>query len=277
MKLPFLLLALLVPFTACGDEGSGSSVLRDGAPNQERDAAIVIDEESRVAQYIRSTTYSKMVLEIDSVPGFEPRAAAQSKLLGQLDAILDKPEGITVVNDGTLVSRGEDHAWTDKELFALADENFDLAVDDETIKMHVLFIDGSSARDTNSGRILGLAWSNTHLVMFKQTIEDTCSSNLTPPLLRESLCERAEFSIWLHEVGHLLGLVNTGLSMVNDHQDEEHGAHDVSDACVMYWAYEGEAAVDVLRDRLIGGNQEALEFDAECLADIAAVRDAPRD
>ena len=272
MKLQFLRFALLVPLTACSGD---SSSVRDATPGGQRDATIVIDEESRVAQYIRSTQYSKMVLEIDSVPGFEPRAGAQSELLGQLESILDKPQGISVVNDGTLVSLGEDHAWTDAELFALADDNFDLAVDEDTIKMHVLFVDGSSARDTNSGRILGLAWANTHLVMFKQSIEDTCSAGVTPPLLQEPLCEGAEFSIWLHEVGHLLGLVNTGLSMVNDHQDEEHGAHDVSDACVMYWAYEGEAAVDLLRDRLIGGNEDALEFDAECLADIAAVRDAP--
>lgn len=271
MNHPTITLALALSM-ACGSGDSGDS--RDADPGAS-DAALDVDEQSRVARYIRSTISSKLVLEIDSVPGFEPRAAAEDDVLGQLDQILDKPDGITLVHDGVLTSRGEDHAWTDEELFALADETFDLDADESTIKMHVLFVDGHSARDTDSGVILGLAWSNTHLAMFKQSIEDTCAGPLTPPLLREPLCESAEFSVWLHELGHLLGLVNTGLAMVNDHQDAEHGAHDVSDECVMYWAYEGDAVVGQLRDRLMSGNDELLAFDEECLTDIASVRMAP--
>lgn len=269
------LLVALSLFSACGADGGGTSnAERDASPAQ-RDATIIVDEGSRVAQYVRSTQYTKLTLEIDSVPGFEPRDAAESDVLAKLDQILDKPEGVGVVRDGALASRGEDHAWTDGELFALADETFDLSVDEKTIKMHILFVDGHSARDTDSGVILGLAWANTNLVMFKQTIEKVCSGPLTPPLLREPLCESAEFSIWLHELGHVIGLVNTGLSMVEDHQDEEHGAHDTSDECVMYWAYEGDALVNQLRDRLISGNEDRLGFDEQCLADIAAVRNAP--
>lgn len=270
--LPVVLCLLL----ACGAEDSDSSSPRDaGATSTDDDSGIIIDDDSRVAQYIRSAQYSRLVLEVDSVPGFEPRPAAETAVLANLDQILDKPDGIEALPDGALTSRGQDHAWTDAELFALADDTFDLAVPDDTIKMHILFIDGHSARDTDSGVILGLAWANTHLVMFKQTIDKVCSGALTPAPLRESLCESAEYSIWLHEIGHVIGLVNTGLGMVNDHQDEEHGAHDTSDECVMYWAYEGDALVNQLRDRLIGGNQERLGFDEECLADIAAVRDAP--
>lgn len=257
----------------CGTEAAKGN--QDSGPFDDADAALEIDEQSRVSRYIRSDVSSQLILEIDSVPGFEPRAAAEGNVLGQLDQLLDKPGGISAVHDGALVSKGEDHAWTDEELFQLADETFDLAVDESTIKMHILFVDGHSARNTGSGVILGLAWANTHLVMFKQSIEEICAGPLTPPLLRDALCESAEFSIWLHEVGHVIGLVNTGLSMAKDHQDVEHGGHDVSDQCVMYWAYEGDAVVNQLRDRIIGGNNDLLAFDEECLADVAAVRLAP--
>jgi hypothetical protein len=60
--------------------------------------------------------------------------------------------------------------------------------------------------------------------------------------------------------------------MVSPHKDPEHGAHDASDDCVMYWAFEGTGAVDTLLARFLGGNQAALGFDAACLADIAAAR-----
>jgi hypothetical protein len=225
-----------------------------------------------VQQYILAEPFPKLVLEIDSIPGFEPRSAAETDIIEELGTLLDKPGGISSSHSDELVSRGSDHAWTDQELFEMADDTFNLDVDDTTAKMHILFVDGHSARDSDSSLILGLAWSNTHLVMFKDTIDNTCKGGLTPPLFEEEVCEGAEYAIWLHELGHVMGLVNAGLPMVADHQDEEHGAHDASEDCVMYWAFEGEALVNVVRDSIVNGNGARPGFDAACLADIEAVR-----
>ena len=79
-------------------------------------------------------------------------------------------------------SRGADHVWTDSELFDLTDQSFDLRVSSEVAKMHTVFVDGDSERDSESGVIPGLAWSNTHVVMFKQTIESICAGPQTPQL-----------------------------------------------------------------------------------------------
>jgi hypothetical protein len=244
--------------------GDGSPVAADAAPPPER-----------VAQLVRGDDKPRLVLEIDAVAGFEPRAGATADLTDLLEQILDKPAGVDAVADGAIASRGADHAWTDAELFDLGDDSFDLAVGADTIKLHVMFVDGHSARDGDSSVILGLAWSHTHLVLFKATIERVCGGAIVPPLLRDQLCESAELAIWTHEVGHLIGLVDNGLAMVEPHRDPDHGAHDDSDACVMYWAYEGDALIDTLADRLIAGNDAPLPFDDACLADIARVRDAP--
>jgi hypothetical protein len=176
------------------------------------------------------------------------------------------------VRDGTISSRGADHAWTFGELQQLADEQNDLVLAGDAIAIHIMFVDGHSADDSDSGKVLGLAWSNRHLVMFKQTIEVLCAADSIPPLLRDRLCAGAELSIWTHEVGHVIGLVDNGLPMVADHKDGDHGAHDQSDDCVMYWAYEGDAVIGKLRDRIAGGGADSLGFDDACLADIAAVR-----
>ncbi|MCZ7584914.1 MAG: hypothetical protein M5R36_17145 [Deltaproteobacteria bacterium] len=147
---------------------------------------------------------------------------------------------------------GEDHAWTSDERDELANETFNLAVPDDTIKIHSLFLDGHDESDGGGGSILGIAWSWTHLVMYKQTIEDSCGGltlgGLTPGL-RETLCRMAEQTVWTHEIGHLIGLVDNGLPMVEDHKDpdEAHGDHDASKDCVMYWAHEGESVVGFSR------------------------------
>ena len=244
-----LCLPLLFLAAACGDAGPVAS---------------------RVEGYIRADQYARLVLEIDSVPGFGPRAAAQGGLIARLGPILDKPGGISAVADDALGAVGASHVWTFAELDALAGATFDLAVPADTTKMHVLFVDGGYEADTSSSKVLGIAWANTHVVMFKQTVEEICAS--APSLVREQVCEAAEEGVWTHETGHLLGLVDNGLPMVTDHEDGAHSGHDQDDGCVMYWAYEGQGLVDLFVTRILGGNDAKLDFDEACKADLAAVR-----
>jgi hypothetical protein len=228
----------------------------------------------RIDGYLRSAPFSKLVLEVDLVAGQAPRATAESDVVALLGQVISKPGGITATHDETIPSKGADHAWTFAELDALAKERFNLTVPGDTTKIHVMFVDGHSAEDGSGGKILGLAWNQRHIALFKKTLEETCSSGLNGPFA-STLCPRAERAVWMHEVGHVLGLVDNGLSMVAPHKDPDHGAHDVSDQCVMFWAYEGEALLDVFRQRLTSGGDTQPGFDAECLKDIAAVRDAP--
>lgn len=265
MTRPLLLTAALLtsgcgalnPSPVTADEGKGPGGAAARARNED---------------YIRGDRFAKLVLEVDSVAGFEPREASANAIVSQLQALLAKGGGITVAKQSGLPSKGADHAWTFEELDALAKETFDAAVPADTIKMHALFLDGHSADDTSGGKVLGLAWAQTHLVIFKKTIEDGCRAGLTG-LLAEKVCEDAEKGVWLHEVGHLLGLVNNGLPMVTPHADADHPAHDASEGCVMFWAYETGGLLDELRTRVTGGNSSPLEFDAQCKADLAAVRD----
>lgn len=258
---------------ACGSDGEGgpSGGGGDGGPGGGGGADASPQAPSRVRGYLRASPYPKLALEIDAVPGFAPRAASSTFVQTELKNLLAKPGGITATQNENLTSKGADHAWTFTELDALATSTFDLPAAADTTKIHILFVDGHAVEDTQDSKILGVAWANTHLVMFKKTIEDTCKNAL--PLLSEELCRSAEQSIWLHELGHIIGLVDNGVPMVMAHKDAAHGAHDSSDGCVMYWAYEGKGAIDALVSRFTGGDQSALTFDAACLADLAAVRD----
>ncbi len=249
---------LLVGLSACGPgAGSGAS----GA--------------ARVGDYVRADRYSRLVIEVDAVPGFEPRATTARDLVLGLDPLLDKPGGIEAVLDGTLAAAGSDHAWTFDELAALADATDDCRVAADTVKMHVLFVDGHDEGDVPGNETLGLAWGHSTIAVFAETVADTCA-RVTDPDQREAVCAGTELWVWTHETGHLLGLVNLGVPMVTDHEDPDHPHHDASPYCVMYWATRGEAVPLRVARRLAAHTSPTLGFDAACQADLAAVRNATR-
>ncbi len=246
---------------AMGDE---PATLDDDAPSVEPDSL------SLPERYISSRSDTRLVFEIDSVPGMQPRAQSEQDLIARFSALLDKPDGIEIRHDDSLESRGEDYVWTDDELFALAPDVFD---DDEpsgTVTIHVMFLDGSYASDSG-GTVLGVAWRNRHIAMFTQTIDRSCSQVPLLGGLSDEACRASEYGVWSHEVGHVLGLVNAGLPMQTDHEDAEHPKHDAQQGCLMYWAYDGPSFVDTTITRLGAGQQE-IDFCEPSLDDIRAVR-----
>jgi hypothetical protein len=253
---------------------SGSHPSADGAP---ADVAAPPDDTPRPLRYVRAEPDGALALEIRSVPGLQPRPATTAALRATLGDILDKPDGIRAVDAGALEPVGSDHEWTFEELDALATEVFDDAPDDGEIRMNVMFVDGSYSHPETGGITLGLAWGHRHIAMFAETIESGCRAaglGLIGPL-QEQACAAAELGVLTHEVGHVIGLVDNGLTMVEDHRDPDHGHHDISRDCVMYWAYEGDGLFDTLAQRLLGGEDADLQFDAPCLGDIGAAKSAP--
>lgn len=290
----FLVCSLFGLFVVtCGDDDGGSGDASAPPPPPAGDSAVAGDDGStpppppidgavpppvpppspRIERLIRGDVDTRLVLEVDSVPGFEPRAGVVDQAAMAVAPLLDKPDGITSMPGGTVASRGEDHAWTVEELHETANATFDLEVPAGTIKLHVLFVDGFYANESPGGRTLGVALNDTHVVLFKARLTSTCRSAGAGPLLEDELCTLAEVSVLVHEIGHAIGLVNNGLAMVTPHEDTAHPAHDTNRECVMYWAYEGGDLLGTLLTRLIGGNRGPLPFDDACRADVAAIRD----
>lgn len=224
----------------------------------------------RFEHYIRRQPYPRMVLEVDGWGGYTPTASVADRLQKGLLGILDK-ESVEVRFDQAFPGKGADYAWSNSELLRLAEETGKLEVPVGTIKLHVLLVDGHSAMDTAEGKVLGLAFPWTHLVLFRRTLDEICGKG---PLITPPACVEAEWGVWVHEVGHQLGLVNNGLVMVNNHQDAPHGAHDSNDRCIMYWAYEGSGILDAIGKGLFGSAPN-MGFDDACMADINAVKTRP--
>ena len=86
-------------------------------------------------------------------------------------------------------------------------------------------------------------------------------------------CEVAERNVWAHEMGHVIGLVDNGIGQQVPHRDAEHGRHDNSENCLMYWAYERPQLFDLLVSRLTTGAPADVDFCPNCWADLSAAKE----
>ncbi len=269
------LVLLAVLLMGCGDD---STPVADGGPDAMSDSSVdssapdvgEVDAgpaiHPQILAFIRADLASSLTVEIDAVPGAEPSSAVTSSFGDVLDEVLDKPGGISFIEDGTLPNRG-DMPWTLGELQSLATNNESLELSGDSTRLHLLFVDG----EFMFANVIGIVVSTHAIVIFRDVLEGICSGSVLNPLMRDELCDVAEVTVLTHEMGHALGLVNAGLPMITDHEDPERAKHDVDSNCVMYFAFQGQGVGDFLG--LLGSDPQPVGYCAPSLADIAAVRD----
>jgi hypothetical protein len=231
---------------------------------------------SAISSLIRSDHYQALVFEVDAVPSVVPTEWTQAKVVSELAGLVDKPAGISVTIDEALGPRGDDHAWTSEELGALVDQTANMVAPAGTFVVHVVAVDGHAQSDhaSSDSATLALAWGDSTVVLFGQTIRRMCAAPPTSLTLQAQLCEQSEALVWLHELGHLMGLVDLGLPMEHAHADPVHAGHDVNPECIMYWLFHRSGqVVQKLRARLVRNETQPPTFDRACLDDIAALRD----
>jgi hypothetical protein len=80
----------------------------------------------------------------------------------------------------------------------------------------------------------------------------------------------AEQAILVHEFGHAVGVVESGIPAQSPHHDPEHPGHCTNDRCVMFWAYEGPSDLAMfVRDVIV--SSDVILFGQDCLADVDAM------
>jgi hypothetical protein len=224
----------------------------------------------RLQRYLLHDTDRSVRFELDAVTGLGPYASSTEYLSELVGRLLNKPDGVSFEADESLPPQGEGFEWSFEALDAYARAH---AEDDSDgpVTIHVLFVDGRYVAEGNAGTVLGLAWGQRFIALFQEQLRAGCSGGLLGGL-QDDTCEVAERNVWAHEIGHVIGLVDNGVPIQSAHRDAEHGAHDVSDACVMYWAYEGPALFDTLLTRFNAGQSPDIDFCENCWADLAAAR-----
>jgi hypothetical protein len=208
--------------------------------------------------FLASTKYDKLVIQIQAVSGYELTDQTVTNLVSFLEQRLNKPGGIEVLKN-SVASPGKATLTLD-DLMALEKTNrtqfSDLGM--KTLTAYFFVADGEYSGSTTDSKVLGIAYSSSAMVLFEQSIRSFTGNAGQPSLTT------LESTVIEHEFGHILGLVNDGTNMQTAHQDEPHGKHCNNTNCLMYYDVETSASVT----NIFGGGIPSL--DTNCLNDLKA-------
>jgi len=201
---------------------------------------------------LSASRYSSVKIEIQYMPGFQPDASAINNLTAFLNALINKPGGVTVVQ--TQIPASGKTVLTLNDIATIEKNNRTAYTSGSGLGVYFLFTDGNYS-DAN---VLGIAYRNTSMVLLGKTIHDNSGG------IGQTSRIKLESTVLEHEFGHILGLVNIGSPMQTAHLDGAHGNHCNNTNCLMYYASE---TTDIL-GILLTGNIPTL--DANCKADLTA-------
>jgi hypothetical protein len=204
---------------------------------------------------ITGESFHRLMVETVYMPGHAPSEFALEQLAGFLGRWLDKSE--IVIHTPRQIASGGQASYSADDVRALEAEHRTAFADPDAgmLATFNIVVDG----EYSSGNVLGIAYFNTSTAYFGGTIA-RISGGLTQPRRRD-----VEATIWLHEYGHLMGLVDMGTPMQQEHRDDPNGAHCMDDACIMYHAFNN---ADLLGNLL---GLDIPDLDPHCAADVRAL------
>jgi hypothetical protein len=201
-------------------------------------------------QLLTAQAYNALKVEVQYMPGFEPDAKALSNLELFLATYLYKPAGITIVTKE--IPAIADTVLHRNEVVLVERDNRTAFTKGTEIAVYIVYTNGGCV-DSN---VLATAYRNTSIVMYGKTIHQNSGRAGKPS--RTQL----ESTVLMHEMAHLMGLVNVGTGLKEDHQDEKNGSHCNNKKCLMYHAVETTDAFSLLRKGRIP------QLDAACKKDL---------
>lgn len=172
---------------------------------------------------------ASVVVEIDVQQGVTVDDVAVSHLLDTIRQVADKPGGVALTGGNAFVSDRTE--WTAADLRSAVAANRTTATTDDQVSIHVLYVAGSHHHDGGGEtEAIGLAFSASTIALFPDRW-----SGLGTLLGSSRAIERA---VLVHELGHLLGLVNLTYTSDIAHEDPDHEGHSSNQGSVMHWAIE---------------------------------------
>jgi hypothetical protein len=176
-------------------------------------------------ELLQASPYPNLVLEVDHTPGDRPTAVALTVLEARLTTYTAK-ESIEIVFQAIAVNATE---FTTVDLVELERANRDQATGGDTFALYILSISGELTN--GEGTALGAAYSASSLAIFKDVIR-TVTIGPGPSVAD------VESSVLVHEIGHIMGLVNLVYTSDLEYEDSEHPFHSDNTTDVMFWAIE---------------------------------------
>ena len=202
---------------------------------------------SMAARYLRPSGSERVLVQVLTQDGAGPRTAAPERVRQVLAQLSGKAVAVAVAG----VSGGA-RSWTSEELRSLADESAPVQTAEQAV-LTLLYLRGGFAENEQA---VGVAVRGDVAAVFAERVDEAAGMLGSPSAVEDA--------VTMHEVGHLLGLVD--LVLDTGRQDPEHPGHSPNRGSVMYYAVEST----LLGSVLTGGPPR--DFDQADLDDLARIR-----
>ena len=203
-------------------------------------------------EILQDTTYSKLHIEINYVTDNSPDSDAVDILKQRIQEVSDK----TAITVSQSAFGSTDNSYSLEEIVNIEKNQRERFKGDDTFVIHILYLNGEYQ---DNDKTLGLAYTGSSFVLFKEKIEDASFLLISSTDI--------EKSVIVHEFGHLLGLINNGYQSPHDHEDPQHPNHSSNEESVMYWAIESQD----IGNQISG--EPPNEFDADDLDDLRLMKE----
>lgn len=213
-------------------------------PNQEPPLDGLTQVGAAARALLKPRPYRELVIEVDWVAGRSPTPSAVDHLMQVLRSSTSKP---VVARGGNELS-AQGGPYYPSQVRALAEKR-DQRSAGSTAAIWVVYLDGRLAINR---RAAGAAISGTVIAIFPDRLSETGDADGT-----------LEAVTLVHEMGHLLGLINIGYTSPRPREDPTTPGHSRNRGSVMHWSVKAASGSDGL----------AATFDADDLADLRGLAD----
>ncbi len=206
---PLFYLIALVFLLGCStdlnDDDSELPKAVDKTPNRQGTGDSAID-------LLANETFANLRIEIAYVSGFRPTQEAMDGFVAYLKQRTFKDNIELVYSE--LDSPNEENL-TLEEVDDLEEENRTAYNDGDTLAIYIYFSDAPAEDDDEDEGLvtLGAVYRNTSMIIHEATVRNLASQSI---FISDADVESSTLN---HEFGHLFGLVNLGITPVNDHED----------------------------------------------------------
>ncbi|MEJ7736398.1 MAG: hypothetical protein WKF97_03135 [Chitinophagaceae bacterium] len=215
-KFSLILLCLILLLPACKKKIKSDSFGKLNFSFHERNPG------ASAGEFLGDDKFTFLKVEMQYMVGFEPDRKAIENFQTFLYKYLHKPGGIYIVK--RKIAALHDTVLSEREVDSIRRANRTVYTRSNQLALYILYTNG----EFENPDILGLACRNTSIIIYGKPVKQYGAAFTVPTQTT------IETTLLLHEMEHLLGLVNKSSAMQAEHSDTAHEAHCINPNCIMY-------------------------------------------